>query len=92
MLNSLPKSYKFTLGDRIQNRLTNVLEGLIEAYYLPKEQKKILLKKIDIDLEVIRYLIRLGFDLGLYNSSKYKHYAGQLRTIGKMIGAWMKKI
>ncbi|MDJ0713854.1 MAG: hypothetical protein QNJ54_06510 [Prochloraceae cyanobacterium] len=38
ILNRLPKSHKFALGDRITNKLYDLLEGLIEAKYAKKKR------------------------------------------------------
>jgi hypothetical protein len=92
MLNGLPRNYKFTLGDRLQNHLTDLLEGLIEAVYLPPEEKKLLLKRLNIQLEKIRYLFRLGYELGLYHSPQFQNYAQRIDEIGRMIGGWMKSL
>lgn len=43
LLDRLPKNQKFTLGDRIQNQLSDILELLIEAYYASKSEKPALL-------------------------------------------------
>ena len=92
LLNTFPRNYKFTLGDRIQNHLTELLEALIEALYLPAAEKKPLLQKINIRLEKIRYLFRLGFELGLYTSLKYNEFARRIDTIGRMLGGWIKAL
>ena len=40
VLNRLPRDQKFVLGDRLQNHLSELLERLIEATYLPASEKK----------------------------------------------------
>lgn len=91
-VNRFPRSHKFTLGDRLQNKLTDLLELYIEAFYSPKEAKPELLRKANIQLEILRYYYRLGFDLGLYHSIKYEQYAQRLQEIGRMTGGWLKSL
>lgn len=88
----MPKSYKFTFGDRLQTMAADLLELSIEAYYAPRNEKRRLLLKINILLEKMRHFFRLGYELGLYNSKKYEHFAQQLNEIGKMIGGWLKSL
>lgn len=91
-LNSIPRKYKFTLGDRMQNQLFELLEFVIEAYYLPVTEKKSLLKKANTKIEILRHYFRLCYEFGLYNSLKYKHYAEKLDEIGRMIGGWLRSL
>ena len=92
MLNKLPRNQKFTLGDRIQNQLSDMLELYINAYYLPKAEKKAALDKANISLEITRHYFRLCYDLGLFNSIKYHDFAKKLNEIGKMTGGWIKSL
>lgn len=91
-INRLPRNYKFTFGDRVQNQLADLLELLIEAYYSPQAKKKILLFQANIKLEKLRYYFRLGYDLGLYSSTHYQEFAARLQEIGRMLGGWLKHI
>ena len=87
-----PRGHKFTLGDRLQNLLAELLEMMIEAYYLPPAQKRPLLLKANIHLEKTRYFFRLGYDLGLYDSLRYKDFAERVNEIGRMCGGWLKSL
>ena len=68
------------------------LEILIEAYYLPKEQKAPNLTKANLNFEKLRYLIRLGYELGYYNSTYYGRFAEKLLELGRMVGRWLKSL
>jgi hypothetical protein len=92
MLEGLPRSQKFTLGDRIQNHLSDLLEILVEAYYLPAAEKRPLLLRANIRLEILRRYFRLGYERGHYNSLRYKDFAERLDEIGRMVGGWLKSL
>lgn len=92
VLNKFPRNQKFSLGDRIQNQLSDLLELYIEAYYLPGGQKKALLFRANISLEKLRHYFRLCYELGLIHSNKYKEFAFQTNEIGKMTGGWLKSL
>ena len=92
ILEGLPRSQKFTLGDRIQNHLSDLLEILIEAYYLPAAEKRPLLLRANIRLEMLRHYFRLCYDKGHYNSLKYKDLAERTDEIGRMVGGWIKSL
>ena len=90
--NKFPRSQRFSLGDRIQNQLSDLLELYIAAYYLPTAQKKAILQKANIKLEVLRHYYRLSYELGFYPFSKYQQFAEALHEIGKMTGGWIKSL
>jgi 23S rRNA-intervening sequence protein len=92
MLNNLPRSAKFTLGERIQDHLADLLETYIKAYYLPAAEKRPLLNQANVTLEMLRYYFRLGYDLGHYNSLRYQEFVEKLQEIGKMTGGWLKSL
>ncbi len=92
VLDKFPRSQKFTLADRIQNGLTELMEELIRAYYSPPDAKRALLQQVNIRLEILRHYFRLCYDLGLYSSLKYKDFAERLDEIGRMTGGWLKSL
>ena len=92
VLNKFPRSQKFTLADRIQNSLSELLEEIIRAYYSPVSTKKEMLQQVNIRLEILRHYFRLCYDLGLYSSLKYKGFAERLDEIGRMTGGWLRSL
>jgi hypothetical protein len=92
ILEGLPRSQKFTLGDRIQNHLNDLLEILIKAYYAPATEKKQLLTQVNVRLEILRYYYRLGYERGHYSSLKYHDFAQKTDEIGRMTGGWLKSL
>lgn len=60
-----PQSHRFVLADRIERSVLDVLELLIEAAY--SRRKTNLLRQANIQLEKVRYLIRLSKDLQLFS-------------------------
>lgn len=92
VLQKFPRSQKFTLANRIQDGLSDLLEELIRAYYSYTDLKKEKLRNVNIKLEILRHYFRLCYDLGLYNSLKYKEFAESLDEIGRMAGGWLKSI
>lgn len=84
----IPRDYKFTVGDRIINVLLDSLETLIEAVY--SKDKQHLLRRLNLQLEKLRYLIRLSKDLRCLSIKKYEYISNEINELGKMTGGWMK--
>jgi hypothetical protein len=67
-----PKKYKYTLGERITNCLLDILDSIIEAKYASKK-KNHFLRKANLDLEKLRFMIRLSKDLFCINIKSYEY-------------------
>lgn len=87
-LEKFPKSHKFTLGDRIQAVALDTLESLIEATYT--KDRTLYLRRANLGIEKLRFLMRLAADLKLLDRKRYEHAARSLDEIGCLIGGWMK--
>jgi len=91
-VNKLPRDQRFILGTKIENLSLEILELLIEAYYLPKSEKAASLHRVNLQLEKLRYLLRLGFELRYYSSKRYQHLTKLLLELGRMTGGWIKSL
>ena len=60
-LDKFPRSRRFTLGERVEGGLLEVLELLVEAAY--SRNKDIPLRRANLRLEVVRHLWRLAHEL-----------------------------
>lgn len=56
-----PRNHRFVLGERLERRLYELLETLIEARYTRQRQE--LLRRANLNLEVLRFQMRLAKDL-----------------------------
>jgi hypothetical protein len=83
-----PRSHKFTLGDRIEIIAFDVLEALIEATYT--RDRVLHLRRANLGIEKLRFLLRLAADLRLLNRPRYEHAARALDETGRLIGGWIK--
>ena len=92
LVGKFPRDQKFLLGDRMQQQAGDIMESLIEAYYVSAEKKPALLHTVNIRLEKLRYYARLCFELSFYSSRKLEEYSEQLREVGRMTGGWLKSI
>lgn len=89
ILNRLPKTHKFTLGERLINRLYNLLEGLLQAKY--SHQKLAQLEELNIQLDILRYFTRLLLDFQLIEINRYEYASKLIDEIGVELGKWIKQ-
>jgi len=87
-LDKLPKVRRYTLGEKLENRLLTILESLVTAAYAPN--KRTFLFQANRDLEVCRHLWRLCFDFKAIPMKSYEHGGKLMFELGRQIGGWMK--
>jgi hypothetical protein len=83
-----PRSQKFLLGDRIQSGALDLLERILEATY--DRDRAHALRAANLEVEKLRHLMRLAFDLRHLDERRYEYAARELDGIGRQIGAWRK--
>lgn len=83
------REHRFTLGTRMEEGVLDVLELLAEATYT--RDKRDLLRRANLRLERLRYLVRLAKDLQLFSVKQYEFAANAMQNIGNEIGGWAKQ-
>ncbi len=87
-MGKFPRSHRYALGERIEQRMLTVLEHLVRAAYV--REKKGSLSQANSELQVLRLLVRLGKDLGFTSVSQYEFISRELVDLGRQIGGWVK--
>ncbi|MEM9446974.1 MAG: diversity-generating retroelement protein Avd [Cyanobacteria bacterium P01_E01_bin.6] len=90
IIDRLPRSHRFTLGDRIVNELYNLLDQLITVRYA-RSGKLTALQALNTRLQVLRYQCRLLLDLELISVKRYEFMHRQINGIGMELGGWIKQ-
>ncbi len=84
------RDHRFTLGNRIEEGALEALDLLTEASFT--KDKLELLKKANIRLERLRFLMRLSKDLRQINLKQYEFAFRAIEEIGSEIGGWIKHV
>ena len=87
--NKFPKSHRFSVAVRIENRFLDLLEGVSLAGY--RHDKLRLLREADEHLFKLRVLVRLSHAMKFINTDSYEYAARGLDELGRMLGGLMKK-
>lgn len=83
-----PRSYRFTVGNRLSSHGLDLLVLLVEAAY--SATKGELLAQANRKINSTRYLLRLAKDLKILSLESYGFAAELLDEIGRMVGGWRK--
>jgi hypothetical protein len=87
-LDKFPRLRRYTLGERIESGLLEVLERLIEAAY--SRDKALALQRANLRLDLVRHLWRLAYRLQAISVRRYDHGAQRMIALGKQIGGWRR--
>jgi hypothetical protein len=85
---NFPRSYRFSVGDRLVQGILDLLLRLVDAAYA--RDKFRILSEVNAMLNRLRFLLRLAKDLNLLNVDSYGHAAERVEEIGRMVGGWRK--
>lgn len=85
---NFPRTYRFTVGERLTTHGLDLLAALVEAAYA--RQKSDLLDQASRKVNSTRYLLRLAKDLKMMSIDSYGFSAEKLDEIGRMVGGWNK--
>lgn len=86
-----PRSQRAVLGRRIQETGLGFLDLLLAARKAPLAERGALLGQADVELDRLRYTVRLALDLALLTPQQYRHAAGLLVEVGRLLGTWLKQ-
>ncbi|CAH1044562.1 diversity-generating retroelement protein Avd [Halomonas sp. TD01] len=89
-LRQFPKSEKHTLAAEIRQCMYELLRLVLTTNR--RYHKKTTASAVDTELDVLRSLIRVSYELGFLPIRKYQIWSEHLYEIGCMIGGWLKWI
>ena len=87
-LDKFPRVRRFTLGERLERALLDVLELLLEAAYT--RTKLPALQRANLRLEVARHLWRLTHELEVISTRRYAYGARLMDELGRQLGGWLR--
>ncbi|KKP59544.1 MAG: hypothetical protein UR53_C0001G0044 [Candidatus Magasanikbacteria bacterium GW2011_GWC2_34_16] len=87
-----PKKDKYTIGATCEKYIVEIIEILLQAGYLPKEEKLPFIKKASDKFDILKVFIRLLRELNIIDQKKYLALQTIIQEIGRMFGGWMKSL
>ena len=78
----LPRSHRFTLGDRLELRLHGILETLVRSRYT--SDRLTLLRSANLELELLRFQFRMAKDLKCLSVDSYGHASRATNEVGTL--------
>jgi len=82
-----PRHHRYSLGVAMESRMQCVLGLLLRAKF--SRQKATYLTEANMELEVLRFQVRLAKDLKVLPYKSHGHAAEQMQSIGAQISGWL---
>jgi len=89
-IDKFPRVRRFTLGERLESALLEVLEATVEAAFTTRKQAA--LDRANLRLETARHLWRLAFELRAVAARSHEHGARLMDELGRQLGGWRKHV
>lgn len=88
----LPKSQRFTFGQRLDQTTLDTLELAVRALHLPARRKLPLIEDINLQLEVLRVLWRIVHERRWISAQQLVFVIGRIDECGRMVGGWIRHL
>lgn len=86
----VPKAERFTLYERCENAILDMIETILEAGYSKSAQKIVVLERASVKLNIVRFFIRLLKETRSIDIKKYTMLQELIDEIGRMLGGWIR--
>jgi len=84
----MPKSQKYSLGNKIDKIFIEIIEFIAAASFLPKQEKIPYVKVAIRKLDTLKILLLILWETGTIGAKKYIEISQYLSESGKMLGGW----
>jgi hypothetical protein len=92
MVQKFPRPHRFGLAERIQCLVLDFQDALVAAGKSKDVERRQWLKQADLLLAQLRTWMRLCVDLKLLTLRQYEHVSKLIAEVGRLLGAWIKKM
>lgn len=88
IINHIPRTQRYTIGSRIENKYLDLLEISYIAYFSKLDEKEKKIAECILTLDILKFLIQTAWEMEIISHKKYEQLAEKLVEIGKMFGGW----
>jgi hypothetical protein len=86
------KSARYTLGEKIDVYLLDIVELLFSASYALPEQRLSFVRAAGAKLDLAKFFLQIAWETKSLDGKKYMAVSERLDEIGRMLGGWLKQL
>lgn len=87
----LPKTARYSIATKIDSLFISTLEYILKAKYAKIEQKKIYLASASTEFDILKFFLRVMWEIGVLEDKQYATLSVHLDEIGRMLGGWYRQ-
>ena len=92
IVSHIPKSSRYTIGARIENKFLDLLESSYATYFTERDKKAEKISECILILDTLKFLLSIAWEAKIISSKQYEELALKLEEAGKMFGGWKKSL
>jgi len=92
ILPHFPKLTRYSLGEKINLSFIELAELILTAGFASREMKLPIIQKACLKLDVLKFFMRLAWELKAIDNKKFAPISAPLVEVGKMLGGWQKQL
>ena len=89
---TLPKVHRYTVGEKIDTLLIEIIEATSSAAFLPKNEKLPWVRLATRKLDTLKLLLLILWESGSLLDKKYVALSTKVDLVGKMFGGWQGQL
>jgi hypothetical protein len=87
-----PKISRYSLGTKIDSLFVETVEAVFSASRMNKEQKLSFVQKASAKLDMLKFFLRIAWEIKALDNKKYIMLSEKLDEVGRMLGGWLKQL
>ena len=87
-----PKTSRYSLGSKIDSAFIETIELIFTSCSLKGENKLTYLLKSSAKLDLLKFFLRISWEIKALDNKKYVVLSERFDEIGKMLGGWIRLI
>ncbi len=91
-LNVLPKTHRYSLGQKIDDLFVDVISAVVTAAFLSPEEKLPYVRHAIRKMDTLKVLLMILWELKSLENKKYLALSVQIDEVGRMLGGWQGQL
>ncbi|MGH7175374.1 MAG: four helix bundle protein, partial [Minisyncoccia bacterium] len=89
---TLPKTHRHSLGQRIDTLFVEVMETIASAGFLPRDEKPPYVRVAIRKTDTLKVLLMVLWETKSLDTKKYGALSEKMEEIGRMLGGWYSQL
>jgi hypothetical protein len=84
----IPKTHRYSLGQKIDNFFVDAIEAICTATFLPKKEKSSYVNLAIRKIDILKIFLMILWETKSLDNKKYITLSLKIDEVGKMLGGW----